>query len=139
MWTKSRKQDCPRASRISVNCCKFSEWRHKDQVFEQNGSVDNLRCHAGQCVPEEEVETGREPQRTRKRTQADRLLVLEALTFLVPELLFLCYNFILTSKDVCTAFDYYCVSVGLGIITVVTETWFKNLYQVPILCSYFWE
>lgn len=49
------------------------------------------------------------------------LLVLEVLIFLFPDFMF-CYNFILTSKDICTAFNYCCVSVGLGIITVVMET-----------------
>lgn len=46
-------------------------------------------------------------------------LYLKYLPFLLLCFMFLNYNFILTSKDICTAFDYCCIPVNFGVITVV--------------------
>lgn len=136
MWTKSREQDRPRASRLNVNRCKLSEWRYKDQVFEQNGPVDNIRCHVGQCVSEKEVKAGRTPpENTKMDLKQIGSLYLKYLPFLFPCFMFLHYNFILTSKDICTAFDYCCISVNFGVTTVVIENWVDSLHQAPPLCS----
>lgn len=52
--------------------------------------------------------------------QAGRFLVLEVLAFVVC-FMSLHYKFLLTSKDICTAFDYCYVSVYFGVVTVVIK------------------
>lgn len=89
---------------------------------EQNGPVDNIGGHVGQCVSEKEVKAGRKPPaNTTADPKQTGSLYLKYLPFLFLCLTFLHYNFILTSKDICTAFDYCCISVNFGVITVEIE------------------
>lgn len=61
-------------------------------------------------------------------------LYLKYLPFLFLCFVFLNYNFILTSKDICTALDYCCISVNFGVVTVVKGGCVCTK-SVPLLCS----
>lgn len=65
---------------LHVNRSKPCEWRHEDQVSEQNGPANNIWCNVGECFSAQEIERLLPANKTLKMDHL--LLVLELLAFL---------------------------------------------------------
>lgn len=98
---------------------KWASWQHRAPCWPT--------CFRGRSKSGKEA-----PANTEMDLKQTGSLYLKYLPFLFLCFSFLHNNFILTSKDTCTAFDCCCISVILEFQLWWWKSWADSLYQVPL-------